>query len=138
MKEKNMRKIILALTLLLALTACGGSASPSTDIKVTLTDFQFVPNQFTVPANQEIALDAANNGAVIHNFIIMNLGQTVGTEYTKEDDANVYWKIELPAGGSESASFTAPTEPGEYEVVCSTPGHVQAGMVGTLVVVADE
>lgn len=134
-----MRNIFLTLTLLLVLAGCGGSTAPTTDIKVTLTDFQFVPNQFTVPAGEEIALDATNNGAVIHNFIIMNLGQTVGTEYTKEDDANVYWKLELPAGAtSDNISFTAPTEPGEYEVVCSTPGHVQAGMVGTLVVVAGE
>jgi uncharacterized cupredoxin-like copper-binding protein len=136
---ENMKRIFLALTLLLALTACGGSAAPSTDIKVILTDFQFIPTQFTVPAGQEIALDATNNGGVIHNFIIMNLGQTVGTEYTKEDDANVYWKLELPAGAtSDAISFTAPTEPGEYEVVCSTPGHVQAGMLGKLVVVAGE
>lgn len=133
-----MSRIILALTLLLALTACAGSAAPTTDIKVTLTDFQFVPNQFTVPAGQEITLDATNTGAVIHNFVIMNPGQTMGTEYTKEDDANIYWKTELPAGASNITSFTAPAEPGEYEVVCSTPGHLQAGMVGKLVVVAGE
>lgn len=134
-----MRNLLFALTLLLALSACGGGpSSPTTDIEVSLTDFQFIPNQFTVPAGQEITLDATNNGAVIHNFVIMNLGETAGSEYTKEDDANTYWKIELPAGGSESATFTAPTEPGDYEVVCSTPGHVQAGMVGKLVVVAGE
>lgn len=135
-----MNKILFVLTLAitLVLTSCGGAASPTTNINVTLIDFQFSPNQFTVPAGEEITLEAANNGAVIHNFIIMNLGQTVGTEYTKEDDANVFWKIEMPAGGSTTESFTAPTEPGEYEVVCSTPGHVQAGMVGKLIVVAGE
>ena len=134
----NKTVLILMLAISLALTSCGGSASPTTNINVTLIDFQFSPNQFTVPAGEEITLETANNGAVIHNFIIMNLGQTVGTEYTKEDDANVFWKIEMPAGGSTSESFTAPTEPGEYEVVCSTPGHVQAGMVGKLIVVAGE
>lgn len=134
-----MKRIVFALVLLLTLSSCGGgTASPKTDIKVTLTDFQFVPNQFTVPAGQEITLEAANNGAVIHNFVIMNLGQSVGTEYTKEDDANVYWKLELAAGGSTDTTFTAPKEPGEYEVVCSTPGHVQAGMMGKLIVVAGE
>ncbi len=134
-----MKRIVFALVLLLTLSSCGGGeASPKTDIKVTLTDFQFVPNQFTVPAGKEISLDAANNGAVVHNFVIMNLGQTTGTEYTEEDDANVYWKLELAAGGSTKTSFTAPSEPGEYEVVCSTPGHVQAGMTGKLIVVAGE
>lgn len=132
-----MKKVFFALALLLALSACGGgTASPKTDINVTLTDFQFVPNQFTVPAGQEISLKAVNNGGVVHNFIIMQLGQTVGTEYTEEDEANVYWRVEVPIGNSADTSFTAPTEPGEYEVVCSTPGHVQAGMTGKLIVVA--
>ena len=134
-----MKKVFFALALLLTLSACGGGAeSPKTDIKVTLTDFQFVPNQFTVPAGKEITLEAVNNGGVVHNFIIMNLGQAVGTEYTAEDDANVYWRLEMPIGGSTDTSFTAPTELGEYEVVCSTPGHVQAGMTGKLIVVAGE
>lgn len=135
-----MKRIATILTSLLifTLTACGGANSPTTNIDVTLTDFMYTPTQFTVPAGQEIAVDAANTGAVIHNFIIMKLGTTVGTEYTSEDDVNAYWKLEIPAGGSTTASFTAPAEPGEYEVVCSTPGHLQAGMVGTLTVVAGE
>lgn len=132
------RHLTLLTLIILMLTACGGGSSPTTNPSVTLTDFAYSPTQFTVPAGKEITLDAANNGAVIHNFIIMNLGTSVGTEYTAEDDANVYWKLEIPAGGSSTATFTAPTEPGEYEVVCSTPGHVQAGMVGKLIVVAAE
>jgi uncharacterized cupredoxin-like copper-binding protein len=127
----------LCLALAILLTACGAGGA-STTLNVTLTDFQFSPSAFTVPAGQEITVDAANTGAVIHNFIIMNLGTSTGTEYTSEDDVNAYWKLEIPAGGSTTASFTAPTEPGEYEVVCSTPGHLQAGMVGKLIVVASE
>lgn len=135
-----MRKLlfVLALTIGLLLASCGGSNVPTTSLEVTLTDFQFSPNQFTVPAGQEITLEAANTGAVLHDFIIMNLGQSAGTEYTSEDDANMYLKIEVPAGGSESTSFIAPAEPGEYEVVCGIPGHLQAGMVGKLIVVANE
>lgn len=135
-----MKRIVLIWVLVLSLTlsACGSSDSPSTDLKVTLTDFMFSPNQFTVPAGQEITLEINNSGAVVHNFVIMKLGQTAGTEFTKEDDVNVYWKTELAAGGSTTETFTAPTEPGEYEVVCSTPGHLQAGMVSKLIVVAEK
>jgi uncharacterized cupredoxin-like copper-binding protein len=132
------RLLTLLILVILILSACGGDNSPTTNPSVTLTDFAYSPTQVTVPAGEEITLDAANNGAVIHNFIIMNLGTSVGTEYTAEDEANVYWKLEIPAGGSSTATFTAPTEPGQYEVVCSTPGHVQAGMVGKLIVVAAE
>lgn len=135
-------KLIICLylvTISLVLVACGGGESaPTTDINVTLKDFQFTPTSFTVPAGEEITVHAVNDGGVIHSFVIMNLGQTAGTEYNDEDHPNVYWEVEVPAGGSADTSFTAPTEPGEYEVVCHIPGHIQAGMVGKLTVVAGE
>lgn len=133
------KRLVISLLLLIpVLAACGGSNSAKTSHSITLGDFAYTPNQLTVPAGREITLDAVNSGAVIHNFIIMNHGTSVGTEYTSEDDPNAYWKLEILAGGSTTATFTAPTEPGEYEVVCSTPGHLQAGMIGKLIVVADE
>jgi uncharacterized cupredoxin-like copper-binding protein len=134
-----MRKklLVIALALSLALTSCGGGASkPTTSIKVTMTDFQFSPTQFTVPAGQEISLSSANTGAVVHNFVIMNLGTSAGTEFNNEDTANVYWEVEIQPGGSVDTSFTAPSEPGDYEVVCRTPGHLQAGMTAKMTVVA--
>ena len=82
--------VVAILTFLLVLTACGGAAAPSTAINVTMTDFQFSPNDFTVPAGQEITLNAANNGSVIHNFVIMKLGQSAGTSFGDEDLPNVY------------------------------------------------
>lgn len=136
-----MKKILFVtmLGMVLALSGCGGSASsPKTNIDVTMTDFQFTPNQFTVPAGKEITLEANNTGAVVHNFVIMQLGQTAGTEFTDDDLPNVYWQVEIAPGGSAETSFVAPSEPGEYEVVCRTPGHVQAGMVAKLIVVEDQ
>lgn len=133
-----MRRLLLSFLLVALLTACGGANAAKTNHSITLTDFAYSPTQLTVPAGKEITLDAANTGAVIHNFIIMNFGTNAGTEWTADDDANVYWKLEIPAGGSANATFTAPSEPGEYEVVCSTPGHLQAGMIGKMIVVAAE
>jgi uncharacterized cupredoxin-like copper-binding protein len=103
-----------------------------------MTDFQFSPNSFTVPAGEQITLKSTNSGAVVHNFIIMNLGYDVGNEFDKEDEENVYWRLEIAPGGATETNFTAPEEPGSYEIVCSTPGHVQAGMLGTLSVVEGE
>lgn len=134
----RQKLLILVIVLIPVLAACGGANAAKTNHAVTLTDFAYSPTQLTVPAGKEITLDAANTGAVIHNFIIMNAGTTAGTEWTAEDEANVFWKLEIPAGGSETATFTAPGEPGEYQVVCSTPGHLQAGMIGKMVVVAED
>jgi uncharacterized cupredoxin-like copper-binding protein len=135
--KKNLVVWFIVSSLMLA--ACGGNSSkPSTKIDVTMTDFQFQPTAFTVPAGQEITLSAKNNGGVVHSFVIMNKGQSAGTEFTDADQPNVYWQVEIQPGGSSDITFTAPTDPGEYEVVCHVPGHLQAGMVGKLSVVAGE
>jgi len=130
-----MRKIVFILLACVTLVACSGPA-PSDAIKVTLTDFQFTPNSFLVPAGQEITITANNNGAVEHNFVVMKLGTTAGDAWDDADIPNVFWKLQLEPGASQTDTFTAPTEPGEYQVVCSTPGHLMAGMIAKLVVVA--
>ena len=130
--------LILAFILSLALASCG-EKGPSTEINVTLTDFQFTPNQFVVPAGQEITVNVVNTGAVVHNFIIMKLGVTAGDTYDDDDAANVFWEeVDIQSGGDISTSFVAPTEPGEYQIICRTEGHIASGMVGKLVVVAGE
>jgi uncharacterized cupredoxin-like copper-binding protein len=132
-----MKKILIIMAILLSLTlvSCGGGSSASTKINVTMTDFQFQPSQFTVPAGQQITLDATNNGAVVHNFVIMKKGTSAVPSFDKEDLPNVYWQVELQPGGSVNTSFTAPSDPGDYEVVCKTEGHIAAGMVAKLTVV---
>jgi uncharacterized cupredoxin-like copper-binding protein len=68
----------------------------------------------------------------------MKLGTTAGDFFDEEDLPNVYWETELLPGADIATSFTAPTEPGEYEVVCRTEGHIASGMTGTLTVVPAE
>ena len=130
--------ILVAVLLSLLLAACGGGGGVSDKINVTMTDFQFQPNQFTVPAGQEISFTSANNGAVVHNFVIMKLGTSAGDSFDNEDVPNVYWEVELVPGGSTETTFTAPSEPGEYQVVCRTEGHIVSGMTAKLIVVPAE
>jgi uncharacterized cupredoxin-like copper-binding protein len=126
---------IFVLSLSLVLAACGGGG-PSTTIDVEFTDFQFNPADFVIPAGQEITINATNSGAVVHEFVIMKYGTTVGENFGDEDEENIYWEVEVEPGDSATATFTAPSEPGEYQLVCGTEGHFIAGMVGSLTVVA--
>ena len=134
-----MNKKLLALSLVLAfvLVSCGGGG-PTTTIDVTFAEFTFTPNAFTIPAGQEITVNAQNTGAVVHELVIMKLGESVGEDFGDEDEGNIFWEVEAEPGKSVSVKFTAPTEPGEYQVVCGTEGHYTAGMSGTLTVVADK
>jgi uncharacterized cupredoxin-like copper-binding protein len=104
-----------------------------------MTDFTFLPNALTVPAGEEITLTLTNSGAVAHDLMIMQLGKDVGSNghVGPAEQANVFWEQELLAAGETvKSTFTAPTEPGEYQIVCGVAGHLEAGMQGRLIVVA--
>jgi len=134
--RKNLMLAMVALGLSLALTACGGNGT-STNLRVDMVEFMFEPSDYSIPAGQEITLELSNNGAVVHEFIIMKYGTEVGQDFGPEDEENIYWEAELDPGTSNTFTFTAPTEPGEYQVVCGTAGHYLAGMVAKLIVVAE-
>ena len=127
----------IVFVLSLVLSACGGGG-PSTTIDVTMTDFHFEPMEFTVPAGQEITVNATNNGAVEHEFVIFNLGKDAGEKFGDEDEENIYWEVEVQPGQTANTTFTAPTEPGVYYVTCGIEGHLEAGMSAGLTVVAGE
>jgi uncharacterized cupredoxin-like copper-binding protein len=130
------KSLYILFVLMFVLAACGGGGGPSTKIDVTFNEFSFTPAAFSIPAGQEITINAKNEGAVIHEFVIMKLGETVGEDFGDEDEGNIFWEIEAEPGATANATFTAPTEPGEYQIVCGTEGHFVAGMVGKLTVVA--
>jgi uncharacterized cupredoxin-like copper-binding protein len=133
--KKSLFVVVLILVSSIALAACGGNAA-STTIKVNMAEFTFTPSEFTIPAGEQITITAVNDGAVEHEFVIMKFGTTVGEDFGDEDEANIYWEVEVDAGGSKTETFTAPSEPGEYQLVCGTEGHYVAGMIGKLTVVA--
>jgi uncharacterized cupredoxin-like copper-binding protein len=134
--KKSVLLFVCLISLALFLSACGGSGGASTNLVVTLTDFHFTPDSYTVPAGKEITLNAVNNGAVQHEFVIFKLGANAGDKFGDEDEANIYWEVEVLPGESKTVTFTAPTEPGEYYLTCGIPGHLEAGMNGKLTVVA--
>ncbi len=138
--KQSWRVLAVGAAFALILTACGGSSSgPSTSINVTMTDFAYAPSTFTVPAGKQISFSATNNGAVAHSFIIMQLGHEVQTHFTDADKANVFWQEpEVQPGSSAQATFTAPTQPGTYQIICGNAGHFEAGMVAKLIVVASQ
>ena len=140
-KGEMMKKYIVLISAVfvfaLVLSACGGGG-PSTEFDVTMTDFQFEPMEFTVPAGQTITVNATNNGAVEHEFVIFNLGTDAGESFGDEDEENIYWEVEVFPGETSTTTFTAPSEPGTYSVTCGIEGHLEAGMNATLTVVAAE
>lgn len=119
------------------LAACGGggggSGSGQTNLKVTMTDFKFDPANVSVPAGQQITVSLTNNGSVEHSWGVLKT-KAAGSTITDADKANLLAVKVVPPGGTDTLTFTAPAEAGDYQVVCDVPGHFEAGMAGTLTV----
>ena len=131
----RVKLLVLSILFALLLVSCSGSGGPSDKINVTMTDFRYTPDAFIIPAGQTITVNVRNDGVVLHAFVLMKPGLTIGEAFGPEDEENIYWEVEVDPGQSKSETFTAPTEPGDYQVVCGTEGHFAAGMVGSLKIV---
>jgi plastocyanin len=128
-----MRKIfvIVVFVLGLTLTACGPK---QVTLNVTANDQSYDSSTYTVPAGAEVTVNLTNTGALAHVFDILKLGEHVTPPYKPTDQDKILWELVAKTGETQSGTFTAPTEPGEYDIICRVPGHMQLGMTATLIV----
>jgi len=138
------QKIFFALVLAVLLTACAGTSQPATDIMLEAKDFTYNPVSITVPAGQPVTLTLKNTGKVEHDFVVEKINVT-DVEASDSGPAEHHQMNQLEydlhffakTGEIAVLQFTA-MEPGTYEVFCSIEGHREAGMVGELIVIAQE
>ncbi len=113
----------------------GLSGEPDTQsISVTTTDFQFSPPSWTVHSGEQVTLSMKNTGKEEHEWVILKKGTTVTIPFGDDDENKVFWEIEASPGKTNKETFTAPREPGTYDIVCGKPKHIEQGMKGTLIV----
>lgn len=128
------------VVLLFAIGACGGDDA-SSEISVTTEEFSFTPDDWTVPAGEDVTIEITNNGSVDHEWVILQDGVQVASEDDLPDTEEelladfVYWEEEVGAGETGTFTFTAPAA-GEYQIICAIEDHFNAGMQGTLTAVA--
>lgn len=124
---QGVRLSVLLLGTALLVAACGGGgggpqggATPppagASTVNVTETEFKFDPKAMTAKAGQ-VTFQVKNAGSVEHNFIVE------GTSIKLEG---------IQPGQTKPASTTLAA--GTYKVLCTIPGHQEAGMTGTLTV----
>jgi plastocyanin len=124
---------IVVLALAAVLAACGGGAASggaATSIKTTMTDFKYDPAEWTVPAGKSITIELTNKGSVDHDWVLMATPVTPPLASEKAGTQLAAFKV--AAGQTQSFTFTAPATAGDYQVVCTVPGHLDAGMSGKL------
>jgi plastocyanin len=105
----------------------------SVTLNITMTDDSFDSATYTVPAGASVTVNLANQGAAPHTLDILKKGEQLSM-YQAEDEDKILWGLAALAGETKSGTFTAPTEPGEYQIICQIPGHLLVGMTATLIV----
>lgn len=95
----------------------GGGSSAGAPVPVSLTEFAITPDTINAPSG-DVTLAVTNDGGQIHNLSVTELGETTP---------------DLNGGGAATLELSGVAD-GTYEVICTIPGHAEAGMVGTLVV----
>ena len=133
-----MIKKVLPVLFTLLLAACT-SGQATTKITITVKEFAFDPNIITVTAGEPVELTFINEGAVEHDFAVevipvTDVSTSGGSDHHISGDHSKYaLHTSTPAGETSTLTFT-PTEPGTYKIICSVPGHLDAGMTGELIV----
>jgi predicted lipoprotein with Yx(FWY)xxD motif/uncharacterized cupredoxin-like copper-binding protein len=105
-----------------AITSGAGEAV----VAVELTEFSIAPSEMTLDAGQEYTFIITNTGVLIHEFVI----EPAGAEDAPLEAGGVVSEVEdIHPGDTAQLSWTF--EPGEYQIACHIPGHLEAGMIAT-------
>ena len=133
---------IAAGTLLLG--ACASRPQPQ-EITLTAKTMTYDPSAFEATAGVPVELTFVNQDALEHDFSVLEIPVESVSE---ADAASAEHEMEMGAaavdpvlhvaaepGATNNLTFT-PTKPGTYEFFCTVAGHKEAGMVGTMVVLA--
>lgn len=132
-------KKVFPVLLAVFLSACAGGVAP-TKVTVTMTEFGFEPNVIQTVAGSPVELTLVNKGAIEHDFVIEVIpvadvsSSNSGEHHMSTDEHSEYDLHTSTAAGETSTLTFTPTEPGTYQIICSVPGHKDAGMTGELIV----
>lgn len=153
---KTTLKTLLILTLTLVMSApLFGNSDTVREITIKGTDnMKFDVTMIDAKPGETIrlTLETKSNmpaNAMAHNVAIVDLGVNVqefvlasmsspDTEYISPDykDQVIAYTDMIGGGEVSTIEFTVPSTPGDYEYVCTFPGHYFGGMKGILRVTA--
>lgn len=135
----SLKKVLAVLLFATFLSACAGGPAP-TKVTVTMTEFGFEPKTISVTAGSPVELTLVNEGAVEHDFVVEVIAVTdvsssnTGEHHMSTEEHSEYDLHTSTAAGETSTLAFTPTEAGTYQIICSVPGHKDAGMTGELIV----
>ncbi|MER3401541.1 MAG: hypothetical protein C4313_10575 [Thermoflexus sp.] len=117
-----MRVMALLMGGLLAACGGGGGGGASSGLVIEMGDLYFKPNVLTAKPGQTLEITLENKGALEHNFVL----------YDQDGKTVLFERDNIQPGRAVKVTVKVPEKPGNYEIVCTVPGHKEGGMVATL------
>ncbi len=100
---------------------------------VTMNEFRYDPPTWMVFAEQPVTIHLQNSGTMPHTWTVMK--SPISSPDTPINPSDILFDSgQIDAGATKTVTFTAPSAPGDYQVISTEPGHMEAGMVGQLTV----
>jgi len=96
--------------------------APRATIRVNASEFKFAPTAIAMRRGEPTRIELENDGAVEHALIVSG-----------PDGKGDWIHLHASAHSTDAGTFRI-DQPGKYPVLCTVPGHTEAGMVGELVV----
>lgn len=125
----------VALAVVLLGSCSSSQVNPTTSAAspaqvVVASEFRFAPMSMTIEGGGESNLLLQNDGSTEHNWVL--LSEAIASE-SELVQSNILVEAVVQPGQRAAIAFQAPP-PGLYQVICSVPGHFDAGMEGSLTV----
>lgn len=112
--------------------APAAGSSGATEVTVDLHEFAFDPDVVAVAADTDVTVTVDNTGAVQHTWAVLRAGADPADESRVTEDMILTELGPVDPGASAAGTVNLPA--GTYKVICTIPGHFDAGMSGQLVV----
>jgi plastocyanin len=100
-------------------SGAGGGEGTATTV-VGLDTMKFNPESIKAKVGTPLKITFRNAGVIAHDLVTEG-----GTQNAK--------LVNVASNKSQEGTFLA-NKPGEYRIICSQPGHTEAGMVGKIIV----
>ena len=117
------------LAVALAVGSCSDRRSdePVSTVGVVAVEFQFRPLTWTVAAGERLTVELVNRGTVGHDWTVIRSGREVRSSGSLTDGDVLGGTGPVAPGETRSMTF-AVADRGTYQVICTVPGHFDAGM----------
>jgi uncharacterized cupredoxin-like copper-binding protein len=94
--------------------------APKATLRVKSSEFKFEPTSLAMKAGEPTRIELENDGAIEHALIV-----------AAPDGKGDWIHLHAMANSTDAGTFRI-DRPGKYRVLCTVPGHTEAGMVGEL------